>query len=391
MSRVERVQEAVKALDADELAEFRAWFAEYDWAVWDQRLAVRMAEREELFRLAFEDAPIGMVLTSLDRRLIQVNTAFATMLGYTPDELVGRSFTEITVPDDERASATALEQLLAGDIPAAYLNKSYVHKDGSAVPVEMHAFPARGPDGQPRYIVTHAVDVSELQKANRQLEKLLASQTDLIASVSHELRTPLTSLVGFAEILRDADTNMSTTERTEILKVIADQGSDLANLIDDLLVAARSEIGELTVTSVPVNLRAQAAQVIESMTRTTTKEITLQGSAHAMGDPQRIRQIIRNLVSNAVQYGGSNITTTAESRNDQSTIAVADNGQPLPAEVTERIFEPYIRAHKRHGLTQSVGLGLTISRQLAELMGGQLTFRRRDNCNVFELELPHSS
>lgn len=77
MSRVERVEEAVKALDADELAEFRGWFAEYDWAVWDQRLAVRMAEREELFRLAFEDAPIGMVLTSLDRRLIQVNTAFA--------------------------------------------------------------------------------------------------------------------------------------------------------------------------------------------------------------------------------------------------------------------------------------------------------------------------
>lgn len=350
--------------------------------------AVRMAESEQLFRLAFEDAPIGMVLTSLDRRLVQVNTAFATMLGYTPDQLVGRSFTEITIPDDERASATALEQLLRGDIPAAYLNKSYVHNNGSAVPVEVRAFPARGPDGQPRYIVTHAVDVSELQKANRRLEKLVESQTDLIASVSHELRTPLTSLVGFAEVLRDADIDMSTTERTEILKVIADQGSDLANLIDDLLVAARTEIGELTVSSVRVDLRAQAAQVIESMTRTTPNPIVLEGQAKALGDPQRVRQIIRNLISNADRYGGPNITITAESRDDRSRISIADNGDPIPAEVTERIFEPYVRAHERHGLTQSVGLGLTISRQLVELMGGRLTCRREHDRNVFELELP---
>lgn len=248
-----------------------------------------------------------------------------------------------------------------------------------------------GPDGQPRYVVTHVVDVSELQEANRRLEQLLASQTDLIASVSHELRTPLTSLVGFAEVLRDADTDISDRERTEVLRLIADQGSDLANLIDDLLVAARSEIGELTVSSVRVDLRAQAAQVVESMTGTTAKQINVQGSAHAMGDPQRVRQILRNLISNAVRYGGSNITITADPRDDRSGISVVDDGKPIPPEVAERIFEPYARGHKRHGLTQSVGLGLTISRQLAELMNGHLSHRRDSDSNVFELELPAAS
>ncbi|MEX1134469.1 MAG: histidine kinase dimerization/phospho-acceptor domain-containing protein [Acidimicrobiia bacterium] len=115
--------------------------------------------------------------------------------------------------------------------------------------------------------------------------ELLASQTELIASASHEPRTPLTSLVGFAEVLRDTDSQMSDGERADVLKVIADQGNVLANLIDDLLVAAHSEIGELTVSSVRVDLRAQVAHVVESMTRTTVKQITVQGSAHAMGDP----------------------------------------------------------------------------------------------------------
>jgi len=350
--------------------------------------AVRIAESEELFRLAFEDAPIGTVLTSLDGRLLQVNTAFAGMLGYTPGQLTGKSFDEITIPDDKAASATAFGQLLRGEIPAVYLTKSYLHTHGTAVPVELRASLARSPDGQPRYVVTHVVDVSELQEANRRLEKLLASQTDLIASVSHELRTPLTSLVGFAEVLRDANTDMSSAERIEILKVIADQGSDLANLIDDLLVAARSEIGELTVSSVPVDLRAQAAQVIESMTCTTTKPIILKGGAKVIGDPQRVRQILRNLITNAVQYGGSNITITAHPQDDRSHISVADDGERIPAEVTRRIFEPYVRAHERHGLTQSVGLGLAISRQLAELMNGHLTYQREGNLNVFRLELP---
>lgn len=353
--------------------------------------AVRIAESEELFRLAFQAAPIGMILTSLDGMLVEVNPAFAGMLGYTPEYLVGRHFDEITIPDDKMLAKTAFERLKRGDLPTVSLNQRYLHKNHAAVPVEFRASVARGPDAQPRYIVTHVVDVSEIQETNRRLEKLLASQTDLIASVSHELRTPLTSLVGFAEVLRDADNDMSSEERTEILEVIADQGSDLANLIDDLLVAARSEIGELTLSSISVDLRAEAAQVIESMTRTSAKPIILEGTGEAVGDPQRIRQILRNLIANAVHYGGSNIVITADPRGDTSSISVADDGEPIPAGAAERIFEPYIRGHRRRGLTQSVGLGLTISRQLAELMDGQLTFRREGGFNVFQLTLPSNT
>lgn len=245
-----------------------------------------------------------------------------------------------------------------------------------------------GPDGQPRYLVAHVVDVSELQEANSRLQDLVASQTNLIASVSHELRTPLTSLIGFAEVLSDASHDLTPDERTEVLRVISDQGADLSDLIGDLLVAARIEIGELTVKSVSVDLRAQVAQVIESMSRTAPKPIKINGGARAMGDPQRVRQILRNLVSNSIEYGGSEITIRAEKTANHATVSVADNGAPIPAELTERIFEPYVRAQHREGLTQSVGLGLSISRQLAELMNGRLSYQRNKGSNVFELQLP---
>jgi signal transduction histidine kinase len=124
------------------------------------------------------------------------------------------------------------------------------------------------------------------------------------------------------------------------------------------------------------------------MIRATAKQITVEGSARAIGDPQRVRQILRNLISNAVQYGGSNITITAGPHDGRATISVVDDGPPIPPEVAERIFEPYVRAQERHGLTQSVGLGLTISRQLAELMNGRLSHRRDSDFNVFELDLP---
>lgn len=116
--------------------------------------------------------------------------------------------------------------------------------------------------------------------------------------------------------------------------------------------------------------------------------VDARSSTPAKDDPQRVRQILRNLISNAVRYGGPNITITADPRDDRTTISVVDHGKPIPPEVAEHIFEPYARGHKRHGLTQSVGLGLTISRQLAELMNGRLSHRRDSDSNVFELELP---
>lgn len=232
----------------------------------------------------------------------------------------------------------------------------------------------------------------ERDAARDRLQQLNRAKDAFLASVSHELRTPLTAVVGFGKILQDAAQTMSEEERAELLELVVAQGTDLTNITNDLLVAAKADIGTLQVTLVPVNLRAQTAQVLEAFERDQVGDIALIGhSVRAEGDPDRIRQIVRNLISNALRYGGDTIRVEVLSGDITAKVLVCDNGPAIPDEDRERIFQAYQRAHNAHGITDSLGLGLAISRQLAHLMGGDLTYRHQHGESIFEFALPRSA
>ena len=108
----------------------------------------------------------------------------------------------------------------------------------------------------------------------------------------------------------------------------------------------------------------------------------------AMGDPDRIRQIVRNLISNALRYGGDNISIKLSNHDTTASVFVFDNGLGIPEQDQERIFQAYQRAHNAPGLAGSLGLGLAISRQIARLMGGDLTYCYQNGRSTFELTLP---
>jgi protein-histidine pros-kinase len=232
----------------------------------------------------------------------------------------------------------------------------------------------------------------EREAARERLENMNAAKDAFLASISHELRTPLTAVVGFSQVLRDASHTLSAEERAELLETIVGQGTDLTNIVNDLLVAAKADIGKLEVTLVPVNLRAQTAQVLEAYGEDKIAHVELVGhSVRASGDPDRVRQIIRNLISNALRYGGEAIRIQVSDHDTIARVLVCDNGTAIPEEDRERIFEPYQRAHNDPGLTDSIGLGLAISHQLAQLMGGDLTYRHESGESIFELALPKTS
>lgn len=229
----------------------------------------------------------------------------------------------------------------------------------------------------------------EREAATEHLEELIRSKDQFLASVSHELRTPLTAVVGFNEILRDSKDSLSLEEREELLETVVRQGSDLTNIVNDLLVAARADIGKLNVTAVSINVRAQAAQVLEAFAGDGVAQLQVVGDAErAIGDPDRTRQIIRNLVSNAIRYGGDTISVEASSDEEYAYLTVSDSGDPIPAQDHERIFEAYQRAHDARGVTGSIGLGLAISRQLARLMHGDVAYHHTGTQSVFTLSLP---
>jgi PAS domain S-box-containing protein len=252
---------------------------------------------------------------------------------------------------------------------------------------EARVFPIPGSD-ETMAIVR---DITEQLHAQRALEASLRSKNELIASIAHELRTPLTAVVGFTQILRD-QSGLSGEERTEMIRLIAEEGADLTNIVEDLLTAAKAEAGTLTVVHVPVDLRAQAAQILETFwDGKEAGRLELTGTAvRAFGDPARVRQILRNLISNALKYGGNSIRINTSSDETTSRVTVSDDGPGVLFDQQERIFESYERAHDTSGLTSSLGLGLTISRHLARLMRGDLTYRHQGK-TIFELTLPRAT
>ncbi|MGH8871408.1 MAG: sensor histidine kinase, partial [Acidimicrobiia bacterium] len=231
---------------------------------------------------------------------------------------------------------------------------------------------------------------SELRDTQRRLEELLAAKDELIASVGHELRTPLTAVLGFAEMLRIGnETEMAQTDRVEMVNFIAREAFDLSGIVDDLLVAARIEIGKLEVTRVPTALRAQLAQVIEGWDPETVVRIGIRGdNPRALADPARVRQILRNLITNALRYGGDDVDVELGADTQSVVLEVRDDGPGLPEEEWERIFDPYYRYHSEPSQPGSVGLGLTVARRLAELMEGNLTYRHDNGTSIFTLRLP---
>lgn len=256
--------------------------------------------------------------------------------------------------------------------------------------LQWHAPLIEGSYDYTRVLVT-IVDITEQTEAERQIRQVLKSKDEFLASISHELRTPLTSVLGFAQVLRDMDEKDNDDERGSLLGIIADQATDLSDIVEDLLVAARSELGQLTVVGVPVDIHAQIAQVSESRSLTDGRMHLPprdESRVVALGDPQRVRQIMRNLITNATRYGGPEVRVVFDAGSDFVRVSVQDNGAGLGPEESEKIFDRYYRNHDHEGQPGSVGIGLTISRELARMMGGDLAYRRLEGWTSFDLTLP---
>ncbi len=347
-----------------------------------------LSAAETRFRTVFENAPIGMVLLSPVGTVLRANAAVCRTLGYTADELSNMLISDFMHAGDRSALAERIGATGGGGEDTFRLECRCIAANGDAVPVGFSASVVRDADGEPDYLIGHLVDLSELQRANSQLHKLLDERENLIASVSHELRTPITGVMGFAELLSDPDSGIPTMDRASMITTIADQSRDLANIVDDLLTATRIESDTLAVAKVPVDLKAQAAQVVEGLDTALQARVTMRTElARGVGDPARVRQILRNLLVNASRYGGEHIEILTATKATTVEIDVVDDGNGVPPTDEDRIFAPYQRADTSSPPAASVGLGLAISRRLARLMGGDLVYLRDDGHTVFRFSL----
>jgi PAS domain S-box-containing protein len=347
----------------------------------DQRLATARSRR---FAAALEATEDLVLIWDRSGVILHANRSFQRFWG-TDGDPAGRLLTEV-VGDENARGWTADAQDHGG------ANEVDVERaDGTTVAMSLLVVASDpGDDGRAAFYTAALRDIGEVVEARRQLEGLIRSKDQFIASVSHELRTPLAAVMGMASILSTELEALSHDEIVELARHVAEQSGDLAAMVEDLLTAARADAGVLMVACKPVDLADVLNETLASLPPNLSSSVRIESVPGVMveADATRTRQILRNLLTNASRYGGPTVEVLVIDTAGEGRVVVRDDGGPIPVEARQRMFEAYGRAHERVGTPDSVGLGLTVSRRLARLMGGDVSYEHDGVWSTFTVTLP---
>jgi PAS domain S-box-containing protein len=342
-----------------------------------------------------EGASDAIITIDVDGRIRQWNGGAEVMFGITAEQAIGDRISRILPPEHAAAHDGYIRRYLEGAPPRIIgfpREVAAVRADGSRVPVSLAVNEARV--GDERLFVGILRDISDELSARRELEqakdaadKAAAAKASFLANMSHEIRTPLTAILGYAEELEREQA--TADELAESTQVIRRNGEHLLAIVNDILDLSKIEAGRMTIERVPTRIDAIATEVIALMQpRARQKGLSLDlvlasSMPEAVDtDPTRVRQILINLIGNAIKFtatGGVIVTIEALFAAGTLTISVLDTGIGIPADKLPRLFGSYVQADestaRRYGGT---GLGLHISKHLAQLLGGDLVAESLD-------------
>jgi PAS domain S-box-containing protein len=380
----------------------------YAFSFYAHRRTVEQARQEEQRReneAAFSAMAEGAIVTDPNGTILWVNDAFCRIFGYERDEVIGKNPRILKSGRHDAAEYREFWNQLtsAGHWRGELWNR---RKTGEVFPEEISIQALRGPDGRILRYISIFSDITErkrndeeLRKHREHLEDLVRQRTEeltvtrdqaesanrsksaFLANMSHELRTPLNAVIGFSQLM-DKDSSLSPTQRRN-LEIIKSSGNHLLTLINDVLELSKIESGKMQLEVDEVGLADLLSQVIDMMrVRAEQGGLSLRLVADDLPatvvlDAVKLRQVLLNLLSNAIKFtleGAVTLTAQAQPEEDgkvRVAFAVDDTGIGIADADRQRIFRPFEQAGAvaLHGGT---GLGLTISRQYVQMMGGEL-------------------
>ena len=343
------------------------------------------------------------VICTIDRtgRFLTANAACENLWGYTAEELVGRRYIDLVHPDDqEKTNRADSDTRFTGKI-TDFVNR-YIRKDGTLVDVLWSAYWSE--TDKTFFCVAH--DVTErqrnekaLRKAKEEADRANRAKSEFLSRMSHELRTPLNAILGFGQLLERQ--NPTEIQRSRIAHILG-AGRHLLDLINEVLDISRIEAGRLQLSLEPVCVADALAEVIDLMRPLATERsielsapMDLDKTSHVLADRQRLKQVLINLLTNAVKYtrpGGSVTISQSSAGNDKVRLVVSDTGPGIPADKLSRLFTPFDRLGAEQSDVQGTGLGLALSQRLVQEMGSSIGVDSTvGQGSTFWVELPRTA
>jgi PAS domain S-box-containing protein len=366
-----------------------------------------LQKSEEHLRRIFDFSPVGMCVWSRSGRLVRANQAFLDLIGYSAVEIVSRSLQDFVHPDDLPKLDAELGSLQEDDKPFAAAELRVLHRGDSEVFVQLMITPLDGSEAEGGDFVVQVVDVTARKLAADRLEEMVRQRTaeleraaaearrareaadaashaksDFLATMSHEIRTPMNGVLGMLELLQ---LTRLDEQQTDLVRVVRESASSLLTIIDDILDFSKIEAGRLEIESVPFSPLALVEGVTEVLGPSAhKKKLSLLSFVdpavpwRVRGDPVRLRQVLFNLVGNAIKFterGHVRVELRVVPGGDGCSLQfrIEDTGIGLAPETIERLFNPFVQADgtttRRYGGT---GLGLAICKRLVNAMGGEI-------------------
>ncbi len=337
-------------------------------------------------------------------KFLYVSPGFHKLTGYEPADIEADPELSLKLvhPDDrERVERSYFAPIRAAQ--ACTSEHRIVRADGEVRWIRASVNPVPNPHGSPERIVTITEDITErvrVSEALREAEAAARTANEaknlFLSRMSHELRTPLNAVLGFGQVL---ERRLRDTEHVEPVRQVLQAGRHLLNLINEILDIARIEAGELTVSAEPVSVVDIVDESVHLMQPLAAAAdvalLVVEGphTAYVLADRQRLRQVLLNLISNAIKYnrpqGSVRISWSTTDR--RLSIAVEDDGPGIAVDVRDRLFTPFDRLGAESTGVEGTGIGLTVSRSLAELMNGTLRLESEDGRGAtFTITLPES-
>ncbi len=360
-----------------------------------QRIETENALREQqLFaRQIMDHMGQGLTVTNLEGRFTYVNPAFARMVGYTPEELIGKSPHDVTDSDYQDVLQQAHQKRQSG-LRNAYETRLR-HRDGHGIYVLNSGVPylLEGQIAGSIVVVTDLTQRKKIeaveQRARREAEAAARAKSEFMANMSHELRTPLNAIIGLADLLLETPLNQ---EQQDFLGTMRQSGEVLLAIVNDVLDFSKIDAGKMRLVVEPFSVRQcveEAVDLVATQARQKGLELItyLNPKLPPMveGDENRLRQILVNLLNNGVKFTeAGEVVVAVEGKKEENgryqlQFTVRDSGIGIPSDRLNFIFKPFTQidssASRRYGGT---GLGLVISRRLVEMMGGQIWAESRE-------------